>query len=145
MAEENRSNIDSILTYILIKKLMTPIVNTLAYKSNLVDASGRVIKAPETEDEKAALTTFDKFIFKLKRLLGAKIGALHKFLYVQTMNNDFYNKLIVKGAVDSRAEIRRIQSDVSKLQEKYNMPFETFLMGLANEILKSSSVQTYNL
>ena len=89
------------------------------------------------------MTTFDKFIFKLKRLLGAKIGNLHKFLYIQTMNNDFYNKLIVKGSVNSRAEIKRIQSDIERLQEKYDLPLETFLMGLANEIIRDVEVQSY--
>jgi hypothetical protein len=141
--QEERSNIDNILTYILIKKLMTPITNTAAYRAGLVDTAGRVIKMPETEEEKAVLTTFDKFIFKLKRLLGAKIGALHKFLYIQTMNNDFYNKLIVRGSVESRAEIRRIQADINKLQEKYDLPLETFLMGLANELVRSQDVQGY--
>jgi len=140
---EERSNIDSILTYILIKKLMTPITNTQAYRHGLVDTAGHVIRLPETDEEIAALTIFDKFIFKLKRLLGAKIGVLHKFLYIQTMNNDFYNKLIVRGSVQSRAEILRIQSDMEKLQEKYNMPLETFLMRLANELLKNSEISSY--
>lgn len=133
--EKDKSNIDSILTFILVKKLMTPITKTPAYKIGLVDTAGRVIKKPENEKEENALSIFDKFIFKLKRLLGARIGQLHKFLYIQTMNNDFYNKLIVRGSVESRAEIKRIKQDVSKLQEKYGLPFETFLMGLINEAL----------
>jgi len=141
--QEDRSNIDNILTYILIKKLMTPITNTPAYKMGLVDTAGRSIKTPQDDDEISVLTTFDKFIFKLKRLLGAKIGALHKFLFIQTMNNDFYNKLIVRGSVESRAEIIRIQKDIEQLQEKYQLPLETFLMGLANEMLRQTSVDGY--
>ena len=40
--------IDDVLSFILIRKLVTPVTKTRAYKLGLVDGLGRVIKEPET-------------------------------------------------------------------------------------------------
>lgn len=111
---EQKENIDNILTYILIQKLVTPIIKHPAYAMGLVNSAGRVIRKPVTVAERMALTTFDKIIFKLKRLLGGKLLNLNNFLYMSTMNNDMYNKLIVRGSINQRAEILRIIRDVDK-------------------------------
>ena len=142
MKEEN-SNIDSILTYILIKKLVTPIVKTKAYDLGLVDTAGHLIKKPESEDEKSALTVFDKFIFKLKRLLGSKLTNLHRFLYLQTLNNDFYSKIIVKGSVENRAEIQRIKKGIDALSEQFNTDLINILMGILNEELRQEDINEF--
>jgi len=112
---EQKENIDNILTYILIKKLVTPIVKTPAYRLGLVNAAGKIIKKPKTDEEMMALTTLDKIIFKLKRLLGGKLLILNSFLYLSTLNNDMYNKLVVRGTINQRAEILRIKNDVDKI------------------------------
>jgi len=115
-----RENIDNIISYILIKKLVTPITRTKTYSLGLVNNAGRVIKEPETEAERHALTVLDKLVFKLKRLLGSKLINLNSFLYLSTLSNDFYNKIVVKGSIGQRAEIIRIKKDIQKLAEKYN-------------------------
>jgi len=116
-----RDNIDNIISYILIKKLVTPIVKTKAYQLGLVNSAGRVMKNPESEEERHALTVLDRLIFKLKRLLGSKLINLNSFLYLSTLKNDFYNKIVVKGSIDQRAEIIRIKKDIQRLAEKYDM------------------------
>jgi len=115
-----REEIDNIISYILIKKLVSPITKSKAYSLKLINNAGRVIKEPETEEERHALTVLDRLIFKLKRLLGGKLINLNSFLYLSTLSNDFYNKLVVKGSIEQRAEIIRIKQDIQKLAEKYN-------------------------
>jgi hypothetical protein len=112
---EQKENIDNILTYIFIKKLVTPIVRTPAFKFGLVNTAGKVIRNPATNDELMALTTLDRIIFKLKRLLGGKLLILNSFLYLATLNNDMYSKLIVRGSINQRAEIQRIKKDIEKI------------------------------
>lgn len=121
MASEHRENIDNIITYIFIKKLVTPIVKSDAYRLGLVNNAGRMVKRPETDEEQKAFTLLDKLIFKLKRLLGGKLINLNSFLYLTTLSNDFYNKLISRGSVNQRSEIIRIKKDMEKLSEKYDM------------------------
>lgn len=136
----NKTNLDSILTFIFLKKLMAPIIKTDAYSMELVNNVGKVIKVPETEEEKNALTVLDKFVFKLKRLLGSKMSQLNNFLFLQTLNNDLYNKLIVKGSIQQRAEIKRIQRDIDKLQEKYEAELSDILYGLLNEEIRNYEI-----
>lgn len=133
-----KDRIDNILSFLVIKKLVTPITKTDAYKMGLVDSTGRLVKSPETEEEKSALTLFDKFMFKVKRLLGPKVSQLNNFLYVQTLNNDFYNSLIVRGNVEKRAEIKRITKDIQKVSEKYDCPIEDVVAILLQEEVRNN-------
>jgi len=133
---KEKKNIDSILTYMFLKKLVTPITKTKAYKMGLVDNVGKIKNKPETEEEETALTILDKFIFKIKRLLGSKLSQLNNFLFLTTLNNSFYNKLVVRGTIQQRAEIKRIQKDIEKLQEKYKISFEELQTLLINEKLR---------
>jgi len=138
---EARTNIDSVLTYMFLKKIMTPIVKTPAYKLGLVNNVGKVIKTPETDEEKSSLTILDKFVFKLRRLLGTKLTQLNNFLFLQTLSNDFYNKLIVKGSIEQRAEIKRISRDLDKVSEKYNCDFDDLLYLITNEQTRKMGIK----
>ena len=121
-------DIDSIISFIFLKKLMTPITQSKSYKFGLVDNVGRNIKQPETKEEKEAYTLLDKTIFKIKRLLGSKLSQLHAFLYLKTMNgNSFYNKLVAKGSVESKAEIKRIKRDINTVAESYGCDIEDLI------------------
>ena len=128
---------DAVLTFIFLKKLMTPITKTKAYSLELVDNMGRIIKQPKTNEEKNALTLFDKLIFKMKRLLKGDLTKLHSFLYLQTMGseNNFYNKLIVKGSIDSRVEIKRIQRDLEKIAENHECSVNEMLYTLIGNFI----------
>jgi hypothetical protein len=120
------NKIDSIIAYIVLKKLITPITQSKAYKLKLINASGRVTKEPTTREEKEALTLLDKIVFKLKRLLGSKLQELNPFLYLYN-SPDMYNKLIVNGDIKNRAEIKRIEKDIKSLQENYHISKEDIL------------------
>lgn len=133
---KNKQNIDSIITFLLLKKLITPFTSTIAYKLGLIDLNGKIIKVPDSKDEKNALTILDRIVFKLKRLLGSKVLVLNRFMYLKTLNIDMYNKLNVKGTVEQRAEIIRINKDIQQMQEKYNMNFENILQIVLNESLE---------
>jgi hypothetical protein len=120
----NIEHLDNVLSFILIKKLLTRTVSTKAYKLGLVDEQGKTIKTPETEEEKAALSNLQKFIFKLKRMLGSRINELSNFLYVNAFNDDLEDFLTVKGGVQNKASVKRVQNDLLKLAEKYDMEIE---------------------
>jgi hypothetical protein len=131
-------NLDNVIAFIVIKKLVTPIEKTEAYSLGLVDESGKIIKTPETDNEKATLTTLDKFIFKLKRLLGAKISQLNNFLYLHTINSTLHRNLFVRGNVEQRAEIKRVQRGLDKLSEDLEMPIDKIIHLYAHGLLKEN-------
>ena len=104
--------IDDVLSFILIRKLVTPVARTKAYKLGLVDGLGRVIKEPETATEKKALTTHDRLIFKLRRMLGSRITQLNNFLYIQTIGSDYYSNLVIKGGIEQRGAVKKLKRDI---------------------------------
>lgn len=115
MNNQSKRNIDEMLTYLFLKRLMTPFTKTDAYKLGLINSSGRVIKNPSNEIERTALTTFDKIIFKLKRLMGGKLINFNKFLWLTTTSEDMLNRIVVRGTMEQRADIQRIQKDIDNI------------------------------
>ena len=121
-----KTNIDSIIAYILIQKLITPITKSKAYEMKLVNSSGRVVKEPENKKEEDALTLLDRSTFKLKRLIGSKIPELNAFIYLNS-SPDLRNKIIVNGDIENRSEIKRLKKDIKTLQEDYQIPLEDMI------------------
>jgi len=64
--------IDYTIVFIIGKKLLTPFKKWRAYELGLIDEKGKIIKKPETSEEKDSLTLLDKFIMKVKRLIKTK-------------------------------------------------------------------------
>lgn len=133
---EHVERVNDLLSFFVMKKLIMPIYKTDAYKLGIIDRMGKMIKNPETKEEKLAYGSFDKLMFKLKRLLGNKIGQLNNFMYVQSTVSDFYDNLIVLGSVEKRAIVKRIKQDMEKLFEKYDMDRDAYLKYLVMEELK---------
>jgi hypothetical protein len=81
--QKKQETIDSAVVFLLIKKLVTPIVRTPAYKLGLINSVGKTLRVPMNDNERASLTLLDKFVLKLKRLLGTKLVQLNDFIYIR--------------------------------------------------------------
>jgi len=89
---------DLLVVAVIVKKLITPIEKSKAYKLGIIDKHGKRIRKPKTKQEKDAYTILDKFVFKLKRLLGHRVAVLSTFLLLLSdvdIDNE-YNLLIEK-------------------------------------------------
>ncbi len=78
----------------------------------------------------------DKFVFKLKRIIGPRINELSNFLYVNSYDSDIENFLTIKGGVQNKAAIKRVTKDLNQLTEKYDMTSEQILMCFINNEAK---------
>ena len=68
--------IDFLITYRVVKLLVTPFEKQEAYKFGIIDKQGKVLRKYKTlnrADEKKSYTLLHRFIFNLKRILG-KVG-----------------------------------------------------------------------
>jgi len=68
--------IDLLITYRVIKLLVTPFEKQEAFKQGIIDKDGKVLKkyrTLKTQAEKKSYTILHRFIFNIKRLLG-KVG-----------------------------------------------------------------------
>lgn len=134
----NTEHLNSVLSYIIVKKLLTRIENTNAYKLGLVDTNGITVKVPESDDEKLALTLLDKFIFKIKRMLGPRANQLSNFLYVNSLEGGVEEFLTVKGGAQNKSAVKRVTDDLKALSEKYNMSTDDLIKYLIWEEVKNA-------
>ena len=73
--------IDLLITYRVIKMLVTPFEKTDAYKYGIIDKNGKVLrkaKTLKTAKEKEAYTLLHRFVFNLKRLINVVPGGKTK-------------------------------------------------------------------
>lgn len=64
--------VDAIITYRILKKLVTPFEETDAYKQGIIDKRGKLLKKASelnTVDERDAYTLLDRLVFRLKRII----------------------------------------------------------------------------
>ena len=61
---------DTIYAFRFLRLLTTPWTKMGAYKMGLIDADGKVLRKPETSEEKSKYNIFHKLVFNLKRMLN---------------------------------------------------------------------------
>lgn len=65
--------VDAIITYRILKKLVTPFEDTPAFKLGIVDKNGKILKKEnelKTPEERDAYTMLDRLVFRLKRIIN---------------------------------------------------------------------------
>ena len=75
--------IDFLITYRVVKLLVTPFEKQEAFKFNIIDEKGKILKkykSLKTEKERKSYTLLHRFVFNLKRILqkvglGGKLGS----------------------------------------------------------------------
>lgn len=73
--------IDLLITYRVIKMLVTPFEKTDAYKYGIIDKNGKVLRKANTlklSKEKDAYTILHRFVFNLKRIINFIPGGKSK-------------------------------------------------------------------
>ena len=70
----NESLADTVMVYLIIKKLSTPFEKWPAYEEGIIDGNGKKIKEPITFKQRKAWTFFDRFIANLKRIMSKFVG-----------------------------------------------------------------------
>lgn len=79
--------VDYIIIFRIAKALVRPIKKWDAFKMGIIDEEGNKVRDPETNEEKDAYTLLDRFILKVKRLIGKhKLRVLTAALLLQEEN-----------------------------------------------------------
>ena len=103
--------VDTLITYRVIKLLVTPFDRQEAFKQGIIDKDGNVLKKNrelKTNDEKKAYTYLHRFVFNLKRILkkvglGSKLGSFAVALALLLKEKKEYQpyKTLIESAVIS--------------------------------------------
>ncbi len=73
--------IDLLITYRVIKLLVTPFEKTKAFQLGIIDKAGKVLRKArtlKTSKEKTAYTLLHRFVFNLKRMIHLVPGGKSK-------------------------------------------------------------------
>lgn len=71
--------IDNLIAYRILTMLVTPFVETDAFKLGLIDAKGKKLRDPKTSVEEDAYDYLSRLVFNLKRMLNKLPGGDTKF------------------------------------------------------------------
>ena len=103
--------IDLLITYRVVKLLVTPFEKQEAFKYGIIDKDGNVLKKNKTlktEKERKAYTQLHRFVFNLKRILqrvglGSRLGSFAVALGLLLKENKDYEKYktLIESAVIS--------------------------------------------
>ena len=103
--------IDLVITYRIIKLLVTPFERQEAYKQGIIDKDGNVLKkyrTLKTTKEKQSYTILHRFVFNLKRILkrvglGGRLGSFAVALALLLKENKEYeqHKILIESAIVS--------------------------------------------
>ena len=101
--------VDLIITYRVIKLLVTPFNKQEAYKYGIIDDKGKVLRKFKTlqkSEEKKSYTVLHRFVFNLKRILqkvglGGRLGSFAVALGLLIKEDKSYEpyKQIIESAV----------------------------------------------
>jgi hypothetical protein len=101
--------VDTLITYRIVKLLVTPFEKQEAFKQGIIDKDGKVLKKNKelkTQKEKKAYTYLHRFVFNLKRILkriglGSKLGSFAVALALLLKENKEYeqHKTLIESAV----------------------------------------------
>ena len=107
------------IVYVVLARLMKDAESTDAFKLGLIDKKYKVLRDPETDDEKFAMSPLWIFIFKIKRALGTRIISIFRYMYLKNFNEDeVINKLATLGSIKTRSEIKMMKRDMEKVTYK---------------------------
>ena len=103
--------VDLVITYRVIKLLVTPFERTEAFKRGIIDKDGKVLKkytSLTATKDKQAYTQLHRFVFNLKRILqrvglGGRLGSFAVALALLLRENKEYeqHKILIESAIIS--------------------------------------------
>ena len=103
--------VDLIITYRVVKLLVTPFERQEAFKYGIIDKDGNVLKkfkTLKTEKERKAYTILHRFVFNLKRILkrvglGSRLGSFAVALALLIKENKEYeqHKVLLESTIIS--------------------------------------------
>lgn len=95
----------TIVIYMILKRLLLPWNEWLAFKNGIIDKNGKRIRKPRTSKEREGWDILDRFCWSIKRLLTKYIGdnnLVYLFSTAYLMKEDL--NVIVKHNIDKYKE-----------------------------------------
>jgi len=122
--------IDALITYRVIKLLVTPFERTEAFKRGIIDKDGNVLikmKDVKVQSDKKHYTLLHRFVWNIKRLmkkvgLGSRLGTFGAALALLIKEDSSYaqHKDVIESAVITYLKEENLYDEI--LNESRNIP-----------------------
>jgi hypothetical protein len=66
-------------------------------------------------------------------MLGSRVSQLNAFIYLKSLDDDFYNSMVVTGSLSKKSAIRRMEKDIENVLEKYDVQSDELFKLLISE------------
>jgi len=120
--------VDTLITYRIVKLLVTPFEKQEAFKQGIIDKDGNVLKPNrtlKTTQEKKAYTALHRFVFNLKRILkkvglGGTLGSFAVALGLLLKENKEYTgkqKLIESAVITYLKDTNQYEDLLNECRE----------------------------
>lgn len=140
----NEGLADTVMVYLIIKKLSTPFSEWDAFKLGIIDDKGKKLKDPKSSQERKSWTVFDRFIANIKKILSkfvgpSRFGAIVTAAYLL---RDSQIPLLSKNLLTENIDLTaNMQLNIKQLMnetkiETYNSDNEMFLMFMIEKNIK---------
>lgn len=118
MAADRLENTSDVMMAVMIRKLLQPASQSKAFRYGLIDAQGHQIKEPSNQTEKRAITSLDKLVWKLQRMLGTRINQLAMFAYLNSFPEEIEQYLYSQGSASAKTQVKRAKADLDRFDAR---------------------------
>jgi len=134
----NEGLADTVMVYLIIKKLSTPFDEWDAYKLGIIDIKGNKLKNPKSSDERKSWNVFNRFIANIKKILSkfvgpSRFGAIVTAAYllrdsqIPLLKNNLLNENIEDVGLTANTQLKIKQLMNETKIETYDSDNEMFL------------------
>ncbi len=107
-------NVSDVVMAVMLRKLMQPASQTKAFRLGLIDSQGRRLREPKNKTEENAITSLDMLVWKLQRMLGARVNQLAQFAYLNSFPEEIENYLYTQSSIYGRSQVKMAKKDLTK-------------------------------
>jgi len=104
---------NTMLNQLILHELKRPFTEFAAYKLNLIDENGNKLKEAITEDEKFAVSPFNKTLIQLKRFMGSKMDLMHGISIVE-------NEKILDISAEKYEKVLNYEERINNIFEEFH-------------------------
>ena len=117
MENFKESATDTIIAWIIFRKLLRKAKDTDAFKLGLIDKNYKILKKPKTKAEKKAMSLLDKLLFRIQNLLGSKISLIaYTGLMISSVDNlTDKGELMLKEDLERECELEETADKITEL------------------------------
>lgn len=107
-------DVSDVVMAVMIRKLMKPANQSKAFRLGLIDSQGHQLREPKNKTEEDALTSLDKLVWKLQRMLGSRINQLAQFAYLNSFPEEIERYLFTQSSAHARSQVKMAKRDLDR-------------------------------